>query len=122
MPYIDLHIHSRFSRATSPALNPASLSLWAGYKGLSLIGTGDLTHPGWLRELAETLTLRDDGFYSLKDQPHGTRFVPTGEVSAIYKQDGRTRKIHLVVIAPDLEIAEKFSRTLGALDSVVNKF
>ncbi len=118
MPYVDLHIHSRFSRATSSALNPSSLSLWAGYKGLSLIGTGDLTHPGWLRELAENLTLRDDGFYSLNDQPHGTRFVPTGEVSAIYKQDGRTRKIHLVVIAPDLEAAGNFSKTLGALGNV----
>lgn len=116
--YIDLHIHSRFSRATSSALNPASLNLWAGLKGLSLIGTGDLTHPGWLRELRENLTLRDDGFYSLKDKPEGTRFVPTGEVSAIYKQDGRTRKIHLVIIAPDLEASEKFSKTLGTLGNV----
>ncbi|MDR0881632.1 MAG: UvrD-helicase domain-containing protein [Candidatus Adiutrix sp.] len=116
--YIDLHLHSRFSRATSPALNPASLSHWAGLKGLSLVGTGDLTHPAWLRELEENLTLRDDGFYSLKDEPGGPRFVPTGEVSAIYKQGGLTRKIHLVIIAPDLPAAVKFSRTLGALGNV----
>ncbi|UQZ89659.1 hypothetical protein C4J81_10740 [Deltaproteobacteria bacterium Smac51] len=116
--YIDLHIHSRYSRATSSALNPANLSLWAGYKGLGLIGTGDLTHPVWLKELRESLTLRDDGLYSLNDQPDGPRFVPTGEVSAIYKQDGRTRKIHLVIIAPDLDAAEKFSKTLGALGNV----
>ena len=85
---------------------------------MSLIGTGDLTHPAWLKELNEKLTLRDDGLYSLKDQPEGTRFVPTGEVSAIYKQDGRTRKIHLVIIAPDLETAGKFSKTLGGLGNI----
>lgn len=116
--YIDLHIHSRYSRATSSALTPANLSLWAGYKGLSLIGTGDLTHPAWLKELGETLVRRDDGLYSLADQPGGTRFVPTGEVSAIYKHDGQTRKIHLVIIAPDLEAAARFSRTLGSLGNV----
>lgn len=117
--YLDLHIHSRFSRATSRSLNPASLALWAGYKGLDLIGTGDLTHPGWLAELNENLVPGDDGFYGLKARPgHGPRFAPTGEVSAIYKHDGRTRKIHLVIIAPDLEAAAKFSKTLGALGNV----
>lgn len=116
--YLDLHIHSRFSRATSPALNPISLSHWAGLKGLSLLGTGDLTHPAWLKELEEHLSLRDDGFYSLNDQPDGPRFVPTGEVSAIYKQDGRTRKIHLVIIAPDLQAAGRFSKILGSLGNV----
>ncbi len=116
--YLDLHIHSRYSRATSPALNPANLSRWAALKGLGLVGTGDLTHPAWLRELQEQLTLREDGFYSLNGQPDGPRFVPTGEVSAIYKQDGRTRKIHLVVIAPDLEAAAAFSKILGALGNV----
>ena len=116
--YVDLHIHSRFSRATSSALNPASLSLWGRYKGISLLGTGDLTHPAWLKELAENLTLGDDGFYSLNGQAGGPRFVPTGEVSAIYKQDGKTRKIHLVIIAPNLEAATKFSKTLGALGNV----
>lgn len=117
--YLDLHIHSRFSRATSPTLNPANLALWAGYKGISLVGTGDLTHPAWLAELNENLTLGDDGFYGLKTQSdYPIRFVPTGEVSAIYKHDGRTRKIHLVIIAPDLEAAAKFSKTLGTLGNI----
>ena len=112
--FIDLHLHSRYSRATSPALDPASLSRWAEIKGLALLGTGDLTHPAWRRELAESLKERDDGFYSLADQPDGPRFIPTGEVSAIYKQDGRTRKIHLVIISPDLAAADEFARLLGA--------
>ncbi|MDR1920651.1 MAG: UvrD-helicase domain-containing protein, partial [Candidatus Adiutrix sp.] len=116
--FIDLHIHSRFSRATSPALTPRNLDFWAGLKGLSLIGTGDMTHPAWLDELETALQRRADGFYSLKEKPDGVRFVPTGEVSAIYKQDGRTRKIHLVVAAPSLEEARKFSKVLGALGNV----
>ncbi len=116
--YADLHIHSRYSRATSAALNPASLSLWAARKGLGLIGTGDLTHPAWLQELKSSLRRRDDGFYSLAEEPEGIRFVPTGEVSAIYKHDGRTRKIHLVIIAPHLEAAERFSKHLGSLGNI----
>ena len=112
--FIDLHIHSRYSRATSPALTPANLSRWAEIKGLALLGTGDLTHPAWRRELAESLEERGDGFYSLRNQPDGPRFIPTGEISAIYKQDGRTRKIHLVIISPDLAAADEFARLLGA--------
>lgn len=87
-------------------------------KGVSLIGTGDMTHPTWLKELKVNLIQRDDSFYSLKTEPDGPRFVPTGEVSAIYKQGGRTRKIHLIIIAPDLEAAANFSRTLGGLGNV----
>ncbi len=118
MPYLDLHIHSHYSRATSKALTPSNLSAWAALKGLHLVGTGDLTHPAWLAELRENLVLRNDGFYSMVNEPHGPRFVPTGEVSAIYKQDGKTRKIHLVIIAPDLEVAAKFSKKLSSLGNV----
>ena len=120
--YFDLHIHSRYSRSTSPSLNPLTLNKWGKIKGISLLGTGDLTHPVWLKELEEHLTLGDDGFYGLKNSPKGNnssvRFVPTGEVSAIYKQDGRTRKIHLVIVAPDLEVSQKFSKALGRLGNV----
>ncbi|MDR3204948.1 MAG: UvrD-helicase domain-containing protein, partial [Deltaproteobacteria bacterium] len=118
--FADLHIHSRFSRATSKALTLENINLWAGYKGLNLVGTGDMTHPQWLKEIEENLVPGDDGFYGLKDGAGvgGARFVLTGEVSAIYKHSGRTRKIHLLVVAPNLEAAINFSQALGRLGNI----
>ncbi|MDR1085899.1 MAG: UvrD-helicase domain-containing protein [Deltaproteobacteria bacterium] len=118
--FADLHIHSRYSRATSQSITTESLDRWAKLKGLAVIGTGDLTHPGWLSELEEKLIPGDNGFYSLKENSQGTFFLPTGEVSAIYKQDGQTRKIHLVVISPTLESARRFSQALGARGNVLS--
>ncbi|MDR2422628.1 MAG: endonuclease Q family protein, partial [Deltaproteobacteria bacterium] len=116
--FADLHVHSRYSRATSQAITPESLDHWARRKGLALVGTGDLTHPLWLDELEKKLTLDQEGLYALKEGSNGTRFVPTGEVSAIYKQGGRTRRIHLVVVAPDLAAARRFSQALATRGNV----
>ncbi|MDR2368330.1 MAG: UvrD-helicase domain-containing protein [Deltaproteobacteria bacterium] len=118
--FVDLHIHSRYSRATSPSLDPVTISRWAKTKGLDLVGTGDMTHPAWLGRLREALEMGPDGFYRLAGEPGGPAFVPTGEVSAIYKQGGRTRKIHLVVVAPDLGAAERFGTSLGRLGNVTS--
>ncbi|MDR1073619.1 MAG: endonuclease Q family protein, partial [Treponema sp.] len=63
----DLHIHSRFSRATSKKLTPAYLDRWAAIKGIDLVGSGDCTHPAWLAELKEQLEEAEPGFYTLKD-------------------------------------------------------
>ncbi|MDR2339835.1 MAG: UvrD-helicase domain-containing protein [Deltaproteobacteria bacterium] len=118
--FADLHIHSRFSRATSKGLNPASLHASGKAKGLALLGSGDMTHPGWLKELKESLEPHDSGFYRLKGAPDGPLFVPTGEVSCIYKQDGKTRRIHLVFVAPDLEAAARFSGALAVRGNVAS--
>ncbi|MDR1167162.1 MAG: UvrD-helicase domain-containing protein [Deltaproteobacteria bacterium] len=118
--FADLHIHSRFSRATSPSLDARLLSATAARKGIKLIGTGDMTHPQWLAELRENLERGDDGFYGLRGERDGTRFVPTGEVSCIYKQDGLTRKVHLVFVAPSLESAARFGEALGKRGNVVS--
>ena len=64
----DLHIHSRFSRATSKEGDAPHLDLWAGRKGIGLVGTGDFTHPAWRAELQEMLTPAEEGFYTLKPQ------------------------------------------------------
>lgn len=118
----DLHIHSRYSRATSRDLTPETLDFWARRKGLDILGTGDLTHPAWRAELREKLTLGENGLYTLREAFRATdrlppgapspAFIPTGEISTIYKKNGRTRKVHHVVILPTLESAERFSKQL----------
>ena len=119
----DLHIHSKYARATSKECVPEFLDLWAGKKGIDLLGTGDLTHPAWRDELKEKLEPDDSGLYRLKkeyrmDSPikgHTTKFVLTGEISSIYKKNGRVRKIHNVVIFPDMDAADRFSQRLEGL-------
>ncbi len=118
----DLHIHSHFSMATSKECNPANLHRWAGLKGVSLVGTGDFTHPGWRQELRDQLEPAETGFYRLKEAPPSEipgqpqiRFVVTGELSTIYKKDGRVRKVHHLLVFPSLEAADRLSAKLEAL-------
>lgn len=123
----DLHIHSRFSRATSKEGDPEHLDLWARKKGISIVGTGDFTHPAWRKELAEKLIPAEDGLYTLKEENlldetkslGGTapRFVVSGEISSIYKKNGKTRKVHNVILLPGLEDAERLS---GKLETIGN--
>ncbi|MCK9595615.1 endonuclease Q family protein [Candidatus Pacearchaeota archaeon] len=104
--FADLHIHSKYSRACSTNLSFENLVKWAKIKGLNLLGTGDFTHPLWIKEIKEKLTERN-GFYYYEDFP----FLITGEVSLIYTQDSG-RRIHLVVLVPNLEIADKINSYL----------
>lgn len=112
----DLHIHSRYSLATSKECDPRNLYRWAGLKGLSLIGTGDFTHPGWRKQLREELLPAEPGFYRLQEtldpeipgQPEA-RFVVSGELSTIYKKNGRVRKVHHLIVLPSLEAADLIS-------------
>lgn len=124
----DLHIHSRYSRATSRELTPENLELSARRKGIRLLGTGDLTHPAWRAELEEKLVPAEDGLYRLKkeymrepgegDACKGTRFVVSGEISSIYKQDGRVRKVHSLILLPGLEEAKLLSKRLEAIGNI----
>ncbi len=122
----DLHIHSRFSRATSRELNAAQLDLWARRKGIHLLGTGDFTHPAWRQELSETLIPAEEGLYRLKDEfvlpsevrADAPRFILSGEISTIYKRDGKTRKVHHVILLPSLEAAEELSHRLEAIGNL----
>ena len=115
----DLHIHSKYSRATSRDLEPERLSDWARRKGIGLVGTGDFTHPAWRAELKETLTEAEEGLYRLRDGPaDAPRFVVTGEISTIYKKDGKVRKVHSLILLPHLEAAENLSRRLEAIGNI----
>lgn len=102
--FADLHIHSKYSRATSTFLSLENLEKWAKIKGIDLLGTGDFTHPKWLDELKKNLTEKNGILYS-KD---GFKFVLSGEISLIYTQ-ARERKIHLVLLAPSFEIVDKIN-------------
>ena len=130
----DLHIHSKYSRATSRDGDAPHLDLWARRKGIGLLGTGDFTHPAWRAELTEMLVEAEEGLYRLRDEyrlPCETagdtpRFVVSGEISTIYKRGGKTRKVHHVILLPGLEAAEALSaaivavaawRTIGIMDS-----
>jgi uncharacterized protein (TIGR00375 family) len=124
----DLHIHSKYSRATSPDGDAPHLDLWARKKGIGLVGTGDFTHPVWRKELRESLVPAEEGFYTLKDdlclpsETAGTnpapRFVVTGEISCIYKKNGKTRKIHNVILLPGLDEADRVAKKLEAIGNI----
>jgi uncharacterized protein (TIGR00375 family) len=102
--FADLHIHSRFSRACSKDITIENLEKWARVKGIGLLGTGDFTHPLWLKELKEKLTEKDGILYSKS----GFKFLLTGEISLMYTQ-GRGRRVHLVLLVPNFETADKIN-------------
>ncbi len=104
----DLHIHSGYSRATSKEMKVEVLASWAQKKGITLIGTGDFTHPGHFSNLKKSLEPSCSGLYSIPSEP-SIYFMLSAEVSSIYKQNGRVRKTHNLIFAPDLDIAEKIN-------------
>ena len=124
----DLHIHSRFSMATSREGTPENLDFWARKKGISLIGTGDFTHPVWREELKERLVTEGNGLYRLRDEyvkeeswkfpGEGTHFVVSGEISSIYKKNGKTRKVHNVILLPSLETADAMAQRLEKIGNI----
>lgn len=110
----DLHIHSRLSRATSPEMDLPSLARWARMKGIDILGTGDFTHPEWFKTLKDGLIPEGNGFYLYEE----TRFMLTAEVAAIWSQDGRVRKVHLLILAPSLEVVERIDRELARIGNL----
>jgi uncharacterized protein (TIGR00375 family) len=114
--YSDLHIHSRFSRACSKSLNISNLERYARMKGLNLLGTGDFTHPLWLKELKAELKGDGSGVFKTKT---GFPFMLTTELSNIYTQDGHGRRVHNVILAPSFEVVDQINSRLlryGRLD------
>jgi uncharacterized protein (TIGR00375 family) len=129
MPYIaDLHVHSKYSRATSQDMSPESIWRWAQIKGISVIGTGDITHPAWLKELNEKLEPAGNGLFLIRrehrtgDVPASCRaevsFLLSGEISCIYSKNGRTRKVHAIVLMPDIPTAARFNLALARIGNL----
>ena len=112
----DLHIHSKYSRATSKDMELEGLAKWAKLKGIDLIATGDFTHPAWLAELKKKLKPAEEGLFEF----NGVRFILSVEISSIYSKNGRVRKIHNLVFAPSLEIVEKINKELGKIGNITS--
>jgi len=111
----DLHIHSRFSRASSERMNIEEIARFACVKGLNLVGTGDFTHPKWLMELRQTLVQdSDSGLYRIvTNQSSKIRFMLTSEVCTIFNANNESKKVHHVILAPNLEAVVQINDALG---------
>ena len=127
----DLHVHSYLSRATSKLSNLENMHRWAQLKGITVVGTGDFTHPVWLSELKEKLEPAENGLFSLKEDlarpiqreipprcEGPVRFMLTVEISNIYKKKGRTRKVHNLVCVPDFQAAESLIQALEKIGNL----
>lgn len=127
----DFHVHSRFSRATAKNSDFENLYISAQLKGLSVIGTGDFTHPGWFAEIKEKLIPAEPGMFRLKDEisrlcdqevptscRRKVRFMLVSEISNIYKKNNKTRKNHNLVFLSDLNQAENFNSKLDKIGNI----
>lgn len=124
----DLHIHSKYSRATSNDMVPEGLWKWAQLKGIDLVGTGDFTHPAWLGELTEKLEPLGNGLMRLKKRyqingiPHlceaPVSFILSSEISCIYRKNGRTRKVHAIIFVPDISHIARINLALSRIGNL----
>jgi len=128
----DLHIHSKFSRATSRDMTFDNIAYWAKIKGISLVASSDFTHPEWFFLTKEKLEPMGNGFFRLKNilppvngylknvsvRPDDVQFVLSTEISFIYSKKGKVRKVHLLLLAPDFESVEKINGRLSGLGNL----
>lgn len=139
----DFHIHSKYSRATSRDMEPEALAYWAAIKGIKVVGTGDFTHPVWIKELKEKLEPAEKGLYKLKDAKLAIkdnfnnakipadlvskiqdsklgeiRFILTAEISSIYSKGGKVRRVHNVLFAPSFEVVDKINEKLNTIGNL----
>lgn len=131
--WADLHVHSRFARATSRNLDLEHLALGSAEKGIQLVATGDCTHPTWRQEMKERLYAEGNGLFRLKPEieqplmatlPSGcqkeVRFIISGEISTIYKKGDKTRKVHHLVYHSSFDAADRFAEKLAKIGNIVS--
>ena len=109
----DFHIHSRFAMACSKNITLPGLDAGARQKGISIIGTGDFTHPAWLAEIKNELVPAEQGLFKLRNSGTGTRFVLSTEVCTVFESGGKSKKIHNCILAPTLEVADEINLSLS---------
>jgi DNA helicase II / ATP-dependent DNA helicase PcrA len=131
--HADLHVHSKYSRATSRDLDLEHLAAWACRKGIGVVATGDFTHPAWCAELKQKLVAAEPGLFRLRSDIEQAvaqtlpaacrtpvRFMLEVEISTIYKKADRTRKIHHLIYAPDFETVDRISARLGRIGNIAS--
>jgi DNA helicase-2/ATP-dependent DNA helicase PcrA len=133
MFHADTHIHSRFSRACSKDCDVRNIAWWARRKGITVVGTGDFTHPAWAEELKASLTPAEPGLFKLRedlqtqlrretppscDRP--VRFMLSVEISTIYRRDDRTRKVHHLLYAPTFDAADRITAALSKIGNLAS--
>ncbi len=119
MEYItDFHVHSRYAMACSKNITIRGMDDAAFNTGLQLIGTGDFTHPLWFSEIKEQLKEYSKGIYQLKGENRGTKFMLTCEIGTTFDEDNKSRRIHNVVVAPNMEAVEQINAELAKLTNL----
>jgi DNA helicase-2/ATP-dependent DNA helicase PcrA len=131
--YADLHVHSKYSRATSRDADLEHLALWARRKGITVVGTGDFTHPAWFEEIRAKLVPAEPGLFRLRPEIEReverqlpaacqgpVRFLLEVEISTIYKKGDRTRKVHHLIYAANLDTAGRFREKLATLGNIAS--
>ncbi len=135
--HADLHIHSKYSRATSRDLDLEHLAWWAARKGVAVLATGDCVHPQWLAELKEKLVPAEPGLFRLKPEIEAdvlaklppscrtgagvpARFMLSTEISTIYKKGEKTRKVHHLIYAPDFDSVDRLAARLGSIGNIAS--
>ena len=132
--YADLHVHSKYSRATSRNCDLEHLAIWARKKGISIVGTGDFTHPAWRAELKEKLVPAEPGLFRLRPDLEraveerlppacrsactAVRFMLSVEISTIYKKFDKTRKIHHLIYTPDFDSTDRVVDSLSRIGNL----
>lgn len=111
---IDLHTHSRYSRACSKNLELPKIAVACEKKGIDIVVTGDFTHPAWMQHIKDNLVEENKGIFKLKDNSSVTRFILGTEISCVYKHKDATRRVHLLILAPSIKAVEKFNEVLVA--------
>lgn len=129
----DLHVHSKFSRATSRDLDLEHLAWWAARKGIAVVGTGDCVHPGWVAEIRDKLVPAGDGLFRLRPEIETplwetlpstcrtpARFLLSTEISTIYKKGDKTRKVHHLILLPSIEAADGLGAALARIGNIAS--
>lgn len=127
----DLHIHSHYSIATSRDMTPEALARWARLKGVTVAGTGDAVHPGWLKELGRKLDFAGGGLFALRDDLSEPRPVPESclsdvyflmstEISCVYTKNGKTRKVHCIILFHDMESPLRLQKRLAKIGNIAS--